>query len=119
MTDMSGVYRSGSAVGRATRALYWGVGLELLVWVSAFIYLGIFDPYTKSEFTFCLFSRLGFHYCPGCGLGRAVSFLLHGDLQRSLQTHILAIPATIILLYRVISLLKQLVDRKSILSSVH
>ncbi|MCL5035172.1 MAG: DUF2752 domain-containing protein [Bacteroidetes bacterium] len=103
-----------SIAGKAIRVLYWDIGLEILVWTSALIYLAVFNPYLQSDFTICPFSRLGFHHCPGCGLGRAVSFLLHGDLQLSLQTHILGVPATVVLIYRIISLLNQALRKKGL-----
>ncbi|MCI8516940.1 MAG: DUF2752 domain-containing protein [Hungatella sp.] len=35
----------------------------------------------------CLFHALTGLYCPGCGGTRAVGYLLHGDLIKSLQYH--------------------------------
>jgi hypothetical protein len=93
------------------RSLYARVGLEAIVWIGAFIYLAVHDPYAQSEFTLCPLKNLGFHYCPGCGLGRSVSFLLHGDVVRSFETHILGIPATIIFFSRIISLLGKAVTK--------
>ncbi len=93
------------AVIRGVSDFYRRLGLEAIIWISAFVYLAIHNPYVQTEFTLCPLKILGFHYCPGCGLGRSVSFLLHGDLVRSFQTHILGIPATIVLFSRTISLL--------------
>jgi len=93
-----------SALLRKLRSLYARVGFEAIIWVAAFVFLAIHNPDSQNEFTFCPLKNLGFHYCPGCGLGRSVSFLLHGDIVRSFQTHILGIPATIILLSRTITL---------------
>jgi hypothetical protein len=49
---------------------------------------------------------MGFKYCPGCGLGHSISYFLHGEVTRSLQTHPLGIIATVILVSRIFSLLK-------------
>jgi len=87
------------------RHVYREPGFEPFIWIGAFIFLAIHNPYTQTDFTFCPFKNLGFNYCPGCGLGRSVSFLLHGDLIRSFRTHVLGIPATIILTFRTFSLL--------------
>ncbi len=86
--------------------LYWRIGIETIVWITGLIYLAVHNPYVQTEFSICPLENFGFHYCPGCGLGRSVSFLLHGEPVRSLQTHILGIPATIILLSRTFSLMK-------------
>ena len=88
---------------KAVIDFYRRVGLEAVVWIGAFAYLAIHNPYTQSEFTLCPLKNLGFHYCPGCGLGRSISFLLHGDVIRSFQTHILGVPATIVLISRTVS----------------
>lgn len=35
----------------------------------------------------CLFHWLTGWYCPGCGGTRSVNFLLHGQIQKSIQFH--------------------------------
>lgn len=80
---------------------------EAVLWLFALLYLAVSNPFIESAFTLCPLKNLGFQYCPGCGLGRSVSFLLHGELAQSLQSHILGIPATMILLFRAFSLLSQ------------
>ncbi len=101
------------------RTLYWRIGIETLVWMTAFVYLAVHNPYVQAGFSVCPLENLGFHYCPGCGLGRSVSFLLHGDVARSLHTHILGIPATIILLSRTFSLTNKAVKGKVLQSSTN
>jgi hypothetical protein len=83
---------------------FLGDHLELLAWLGGLTFLALMNPYSDSLPSLCLFKRLGLP-CPGCGLGRSISFLLHGDLQRSLQTHPLGIFALIVLVTRSVSLL--------------
>ncbi|MCL5021399.1 MAG: DUF2752 domain-containing protein [Bacteroidetes bacterium] len=109
----------GSAFHELWTVLYWRIGLEAIVWIAAFVYFAIHNPYVQAGFTICPLENLGFHYCPGCGLGRAVSFLLHGDITRSIHTHILGIPATIILLSRTFSLLNKSLKGKVLQYSFH
>lgn len=106
------------AIGVA-HTLYWRIGLETLTWIVALLYLAIHNPYEQAGFTICPLENLGFHYCPGCGLGRSVSFLLHGDIIGSFQTHILGIPATIILFFRTFSLTRIAVKGKVLQSSTN
>lgn len=113
------MYQASSLLRRFMRVLYWRIGLETLIWVTALGYLVIHSPYTQTEFTICPLRNLGFHYCPGCGLGRAVSFLLHGDVVRSVQTHILGIPATIMLFCRTFSLLNNALRNRLLQPSVN
>jgi hypothetical protein len=119
MEHGSGGFRTGSSIMSSIRVVYRRLGPEPFIWMIALVYLAIHDPYVQSEFTICPFRNLGFHYCPGCGLGRAVSFLLHGDIVRSVQTHLLGIPATIILGFRIFSLLNNALKRPILQPSVH
>ena len=85
--------------------------LELIVWVAGLIFLAVINPEVVASFDLCLFKKLGLPFCPGCGLGRSVSFLLHGDLVRSLQVHSLGPAAFLILSARIITLSNRLLNR--------
>jgi len=74
---------------------------EGYVWIAAIIFLGCINPSGESHFSFCLFKNLGISFCPGCGLGRSISFLLHGDVVRSFHAHPLGIVALPVLLHRI------------------
>ena len=81
------------------------VGLEPFVWIGALVYFALIDPSASTSLSICPLHNLGFQYCPGCGLGRSISFLLHGDILSSIQTHLLGIPAALVLGGRTISIL--------------
>ena len=53
--------------------------LELLLWSGGLVFLALMDPGRPPLFDFCLFKRLGVPFCPGCGLGRSISYFLHGN----------------------------------------
>ena len=82
------------------------VGVEALFWMAAIIFLALIEPAESTHFTICPFSAIGIDFCPGCGLGRSVSYFLHGDFSTSLAVHPLGIFALIVLTTRVISLIK-------------
>lgn len=113
------MHRISSVLRYLVNLLYWRIGLEALIWTAGLVYLAVHNPYAEAEFSICPFRNLGFHFCPGCGLGRAVSFLLHGDIVRSVQTHILGIPATIILVYRTLFLLNGALKKQFLQATVH
>lgn len=92
------------------RTAYRSHGIEPFVWCLAILFLALFDPTTHTNFTLCPLHNLGLKICPGCGLGRSISFFLHGDLSQSLESHILGIPATGMLIARIVSLLKNVQD---------
>lgn len=83
------------------------INFELLIWISALVSLAILNPEINSHFTLCPIKNLGFDFCPGCGLGHSISFLFHGDLFHSFQSHWFGIPAVIILLNRIYQLFRQ------------
>ncbi|QCK16431.1 DUF2752 domain-containing protein [Mangrovivirga cuniculi] len=76
---------------------------ELIIWIGAVIALYIITP-SGNHFTLCPLSNLGFEYCPGCGLGKGIHHILHGELNNSIDSHFLAIPALVILLNRIYKL---------------
>ncbi|OUO81224.1 hypothetical protein B5F53_01230 [Blautia sp. An249] len=41
----------------------------------------------------CFFHSLTGFYCPGCGTGRALSALIHGDVFRAFRNNVLLLPA--------------------------
>jgi hypothetical protein len=60
-------------------------------------------------------ANLGFNWCPGCGLGRSLSHLLHGELRQSIQMHWFGIPALLVLLYRIFILSKQELIKRNLI----
>ena len=84
--------------------LIFGLPLEAIIWMIGLLALAIHQPSHDAHVSLCVFSNLGFKYCPGCGLGRSVSFLLHVQPVTSFQTHPFGIAAVAILLYRIFQL---------------
>ncbi len=82
------------------------VKLELIFWISGLIILLSIDP-SVHHFTLCPLENLGFSWCPGCGLGRSIAHLFHGNIQESFNLHWFGIPALGIILQRVFQLSKQ------------
>ena len=82
---------------------------ELSAWVAGLTWLALIDPSAATHFDLCAFKWIGFSFCPGCGLGHAVSWLFHGDMQRSLQAHPLGILAVVVLGHRIVILMKHII----------
>jgi hypothetical protein len=72
---------------------------EAFIWVAALIFLAVSDPGIH-HYTLCPIDNLGFHYCPGCGLGRSIGYFFQGEFQASFFTHPLGIPAVFLLVFR-------------------
>lgn len=77
---------------------------EAIIWMVGLTYLLFIDPYQIQHYTLCPFHNLGITFCPGCGLGRSISFFYHGDFLLSIWTHPLGIFAFIIITVRILKL---------------
>jgi hypothetical protein len=86
--------------------------LDATIWAMALVALAIFNPSTDAHFTVCPLALAGFEHCPGCGLGRSISHLLHGAFTASLHAHWLGIPATLLLFWRIISVLHKVIKNQ-------
>ncbi|MCK9282485.1 MAG: DUF2752 domain-containing protein [Melioribacteraceae bacterium] len=79
------------------KAIEW----EGVFWLVGFIYLFSINPYQEQHLTLCLYKLMGIDFCPGCGLGRSISFCSRLDFVSSFKTHPLGIAALIIISFRI------------------
>lgn len=79
------------------------INIELIVWVIALLVLGFMDINEQAP-SLCLLKAMGISWCPGCGLGHAISALLHGDWKAALHHHILGPFVLSALIYRILQL---------------
>jgi len=86
------------------RQIIFKLPLEATIWITGLIALAIYYPADTSHASLCVFNNLGFTFCPGCGLGRSISYLMHGEFINSLVTHPFGILAVVILLSRSLKL---------------
>jgi TM2 domain-containing membrane protein YozV len=80
------------------------LNIELIFFIAGLIYLAIINPFSCNHLHFCIFGYLGLDFCPGCGLGRSVSFLLHGCLLESISEHPLGVVGLVLILNRIYTL---------------
>ncbi|WP_256002704.1 DUF2752 domain-containing protein [Pedobacter deserti] len=81
--------------------------LELTFWVMAIVLLATAEPVTHHDanhLTLCPVALLGLDWCPGCGIGRGITQVLHGNITESWNHHKLAIPALLVIACRVVDL---------------
>lgn len=88
--------------------------LEAILWSAGLLYLAFIDPYQSGHLDFCLFKLVGIEFCPGCGLGKSISMIFHGDLIHSIMCHPLGIFAFIFIGARIISLINSTLKNKKI-----
>lgn len=82
------------------------IGFEAAIWTVALLYLAFINDPATAHFSICPFHILGFGFCPGCGLGNSVSYILHGEILKSFSVHPLGLFALIVLITRIIHLIK-------------
>jgi len=75
--------------------------LEAFVWIAVIVFFAFTSPDSGTHFTICPLSLAGFEYCPGCGLGRSIVLLLHGEVVESFRMHPLAIFAVAVFISRI------------------
>jgi hypothetical protein len=80
--------------------------LEAFIWIAALTALAFTSP-VEECYSLCPLHNLGIDWCPGCGLGHAISWLFRGDFLRSFQAHPLGIPAVIIIGYRIVNIFRK------------
>lgn len=81
--------------------------VELIFWITALALLFLWGADQQNHFTVCPLARLGFTWCPGCGMGRSIAYLLHGELLTSFKLHWFGVPALLILFFRIVQLFKK------------
>ncbi|MFD1628902.1 DUF2752 domain-containing protein [Pseudopedobacter beijingensis] len=62
---------------------------------------------TEEHISLCPIHQLGFSFCPGCGLGRSIHYLMHGQWSLSWKMHPLGFFAFFVIISRICTLTKK------------
>ena len=90
---------------------------EALIWISGLIILAFIKADSSTHFTICPFKNLGIDFCPGCGLGKSIHYLMNLRIQESLNAHPLGIFSFAVLVRRIYELVKvSIINQKTIFS---
>ncbi len=79
---------------------------EALIWISGILVLAFLNVDGSSHFSVCPFKNIGIDFCPGCGLGKSIHYLLSFEIEKSLNAHPLGLFAFAVLIRRIYVLLK-------------
>jgi hypothetical protein len=82
------------------------IPLEALLWLSGLVALAFADP-SAEHVVLCPLALMEFDFCPGCGLGRSIAYLFHGEIVKSFQSHPLGVFAVLVLLNRIYTLVRR------------
>lgn len=92
--------------------------IELFFWITALVLLATSNAH-EHHFTLCPLANLGFEsWCPGCGLGRSISHIFHGEISESFKQHWFGFPALAIIGYRIIVLINNITQNKHTTSKI-
>ncbi len=89
---------------------YFHLHFELLFWIASLTTLAVM-PMPENGFSFCPLHMLGIDFCPGCGLGKAIHLAFHCRFFESVKMHFLGIPAIVIIIGRIISIIKNKIKK--------
>ncbi len=81
---------------------------EALLWLGVLISMILSHPVMEGHLTLCPLALAGFHWCPGCGVGRSMILALHGQVNASIMMHPLGLPAIAVLSERIYELFSPL-----------
>lgn len=85
---------------------YFFLHFEWIVLLTGFLLVIFMDPFADAA-SFCPIDRLGFEFCPGCGLGKSVALAARGHLSASLQSHPLGFLAVAVIIGRIGSIFRR------------
>jgi hypothetical protein len=100
--------RSLPAISRAIRSMQHPGLREAAIWSFALLALAFWPGGGSLGFEalgLCPLDRLGWSWCPGCGLGHGVRHALHGEWHAASAAHPLALPVLGVLGYRIATVL--------------
>jgi hypothetical protein len=72
----------------------------------------------ESEQSLCPFKLLTGFPCPGCGITKALVFLYEGDIIKSLQYHLFALPVVLFCVGIILLLSLELITNKAYFNSI-
>lgn len=92
--------RDSQLIGRVRRL----VDFEALIWTVGLAVVAIGDPSSERHFTLFWPQWVFGIQSPGFGLGHSIGYLFRGDIQSSLNSHLMGIPVVAVLLWRIATL---------------
>lgn len=79
---------------------YFFLHFEWIALISGLLLMILLDPFTQAP-SICPLDRLGFDFCPGCGLGKSIAFAARGNVSASFQSHPLGLFAILVIISRI------------------
>ena len=91
--------------------LYRQIPIELLFFSIGLLLLYFINP-NKTHASICPLTNLGFDFCPGCGFGRSLYFLMHFQFSKSWAIHPLGFLGFAVITFRIYTLTRNIFNQK-------
>jgi hypothetical protein len=92
---------------------YFYLHFEWMALATGLLLMMFMEP-NNTAASFCPLERLGFQYCPGDGLGNSIALAVRGHIQASLSSHLLGIPAILIISGRIFAIIFRNFNQKGV-----
>lgn len=79
---------------------YFFLHFEWIALISGLLLMAFLNPFSQAP-SICPIDRMGFDFCPGCGLGKSIAFAARGNLSASFQSHPLGLLAIVAIVARI------------------
>lgn len=90
------------------------IGLFCLI---ALIMVIIFNPEEYNFFPQCIFFQITGFKCAGCGMTRAIHYLLNGDIKKAISYNIMIIPFFCVISYSLYRYIRYLIKDEEIVNT--
>lgn len=92
--------------GREPFKYYFFLHFEWIALISGLLLMAFLDPFSQAP-SICPIDRLGFDFCPGCGLGTSIAYAARGNLTASFHSHPLGLFAILVIMARIGSIFRR------------
>lgn len=76
----------------------------------------IYNPEEESFFIPCMFYKTTGLKCPGCGMTRAMHYLVNGNIKKAIWYNLMLVPGALVLLYSSYRYIRYLVKDEEIVN---
>ena len=93
------------------------VFLVSIIAIIGLVLVKNFNPEEESFFIPCMFHKITGLKCPGCGMTRAMHYLVNGNIKKAVWYNLMIIPGAFVLIYSSYRYIKYLVKNEEIVNT--
>ena len=93
------------------------VFLVSIIAIIGLVLVKNFNPEEESFFIPCMFHKVTGLKCPGCGMTRAMHYLVNGNIKKAVWYNLMIIPGAFVLIYSSYRYIKYLFKNEEIVNT--